>query len=196
MLTGRHQTRGINFLKPEQGIRAFEYALKQDNEHLIVADMDWKLFLRDQKNETGLLSEFMPSKKVAKANLLSQLQKAAPDQRKDILFEHVSRIAKEILGMPQNTVLNEDQGFMDIGMDSLMAVEFKNKLQGEIGKEYLLSSTLTFDYPSIKLMVHYLNQLFFPKESAEMPEKAMQEAKKDLTSMTKDEIKRIIKGKK
>ncbi|CAM9959588.1 unnamed protein product, partial [Choristocarpus tenellus] len=49
----------------------------------------------------------------------------------------------------------EDQGFFELGKNSLTAIEFKNKLQDVL--DCPLSSTLTFDYPTIKKLVNYLD---------------------------------------
>jgi acyl carrier protein len=46
------------------------------------------------------------------------------------------------------------QGFTDLGMDSLMAVELKNRLQTSL--ECSISASLVFDYPTVATLVDYL----------------------------------------
>ncbi len=52
-------------------------------------------------------------------------------------------------------------GFFDAGMDSLMAVELRNKLQENIGSIYTFPSTLAFDHPSINKLVQYFEEHIF-----------------------------------
>ncbi len=50
-----------------------------------------------------------------------------------------------------------DVGMFDLGMDSLMAVELKRRL--EAGTGLGLPSTLTFNYPTIRAMSSYLGRV-------------------------------------
>ena len=45
---------------------------------------------------------------------------------------------------------------LDMGLDSLTAVELKNNLQSNLGQFF--SSTLVFNYPNIHALVQYLSQ--------------------------------------
>ena len=54
------------------------------------------------------------------------------------------------------------QRLFDLGIDSLTAVELKNRLQS--GLDILLGATLVFDYPTVEALVdHLLEELFFKK---------------------------------
>jgi hypothetical protein len=46
------------------------------------------------------------------------------------------------------------QGFFHMGMDSLMAVQLKSRLENRLGKS--LPNTLIFNYPTIESMAGYL----------------------------------------
>jgi myxalamid-type polyketide synthase MxaB len=48
----------------------------------------------------------------------------------------------------------------DLGIDSLMAVELKNRLESGLGQS--LHSTLVFDYPTLESLAGYLSGIIFP----------------------------------
>ena len=51
-------------------------------------------------------------------------------------------------------------GFFELGMDSLMSVEFRNRLNRALSGEHMLSSTAVFDHPNIaSLAEHLLEEL-------------------------------------
>ena len=45
---------------------------------------------------------------------------------------------------------------MELGMDSLMAVELRNRLLGQFGSAFTITATAVFDYPTIELLAEYL----------------------------------------
>jgi acyl carrier protein len=48
------------------------------------------------------------------------------------------------------------QGLFDIGMDSLMSVELKTRLEKLVGRP--LPTTLTFNYPSVRALADFLTR--------------------------------------
>ncbi|MFI4954338.1 MAG: beta-ketoacyl synthase N-terminal-like domain-containing protein, partial [Gammaproteobacteria bacterium] len=67
---------------------------------------------------------------------------------------------KKVLG--QSQAIDENKGFFEMGMDSLMSLELKNRLQSLVGKS--LSNTLTFDYPTTDTLITYLASVLKIKE--------------------------------
>ncbi len=101
-------------------------------------------------------SEAIISKKSAPADskVSLQLQIATPARRRDILIAHLRSQTRSTLGFDQSREIELEQGLFDMGMDSLMAVELKGRLERSLGVS--LPSTLTFNYPTIKALVDYL----------------------------------------
>jgi acyl transferase domain-containing protein len=83
-----------------------------------------------------------------------QLKTASPARRRDILIAHLRSQTGSILGFDHSREIELDQGLFDMGMDSLMAVELKGRLERSLGVP--LPSTLTFNYPTIRTLVEYL----------------------------------------
>jgi len=70
------------------------------------------------------------------------------------LVRHVQEILAQILAIDiQQVDLN--QGFFDMGMDSLMAVKFRGHLERSVGVE--LPATLMLDYPTANALIDYLD---------------------------------------
>ncbi len=154
-LTERHGAGGFIAFKPEEGIRAFESALTQTIPHISVAKVDWKLVPIRQ----AFLSELIAAKPAETPILLQRLTDALPSERKDILIDYLQRTVEKILGL---SVINPDQGFFEAGMDSLMAVELRNKLQANMDSIHIFPPTLAFDYPSVQKLAHYFEEHIFP----------------------------------
>ena len=75
-------------------------------------------------------------------------------ERPALLVEHVGQQVQRVLQLA--SVPEEGVGFFELGMDSLMAVELRNRLQGQLGSAYPLSSTLALDYPNVRALAGHL----------------------------------------
>jgi acyl carrier protein len=59
--------------------------------------------------------------------------------------------------------LEEDRGLFQMGMDSLMSVRLKRRL--EAGTGLRLPGTLTLTYPTISALAEYLDEKLFPTKA-------------------------------
>ena len=60
----------------------------------------------------------------------------------------------KVLGLNPSTTVDPLQPLTEVGMDSLVAVELSNHLQGSLGRK--LPPTLAFEYPTIRALTDYL----------------------------------------
>jgi len=85
-------------------------------------------------------------------DLLSRLQEAPA--REELLVSFLQQEVQAVLRLsssPESTV-----GFFDLGMDSLMAVELRNRLNRAFAEEYTVPNTVVFDYPDIAALARHL----------------------------------------
>ena len=67
-----------------------------------------------------------------------------------------ARVA-HVLRWPAGEPIDDDTGFFDLGLDSLMAVQFRRRLAARTGEN--LPATLTFNYPNVAALVTFLLNL-------------------------------------
>jgi acyl carrier protein len=89
----------------------------------------------------------------AGSSVRERLQQAGPGERKTLLVGILVELVAEVLRLSRNEVAPRERLF-DLGVDSLIAVELKNRLQSALG--LVLSTTLLFDYPTIEALTGYL----------------------------------------
>jgi acyl carrier protein len=94
--------------------------------------------------------------KTAQPALLERLRQAPAKKRRQTLEAHVRDQAIKVLGLSPSFKLDLNQGLATFGMDSLMTIELKNRLQASVGKT--LSSTIVFDHPTVAALAEYLEQ--------------------------------------
>ncbi len=92
---------------------------------------------------------------------LEALLAALPGERRELLIDYLRQQLVQILRIANPEKLDRRQRLMDLGVDSLMALELKNRLQTRLNLNTKLPSTLIYDYPSIEAVAGYLEQVLF-----------------------------------
>lgn len=107
-----------------------------------------------------------PAARIVVASCRAALEAANPAERVDLLRKLVRDQVVQILRLdPSNPPARHDR-FMDIGMDSLMAVTLRNRLTAALGLDRPLASTLIFDHPTIEAVADHLLTILAPVVSA------------------------------
>ena len=86
--------------------------------------------------------------------IIEELKHKNPGARRSHLLAYLQTEVASVLGFEPSHRPDPEQGFFDMGMDSLLAVELKNRLAQALGLSLL--STLAFDHPNIQNLTAFL----------------------------------------
>ena len=108
-----------------------------------------------------------------------------------MLLDHVRFQVAQVLGLNSSQQIHLQQGFFDLGMDSLTSLELKNRLQNSLGCS--IASTVIFDYPTLEELVDYLAQKvlnleFIAEEAIELAQKEVDTEVHLLDELSQDEL--------
>ncbi|WP_040684602.1 SDR family NAD(P)-dependent oxidoreductase, partial [Nocardiopsis halotolerans] len=165
-LLSRH---GLPGMDPEDAVTAFGQALDRDLTALAIADVDWPRFrtaftanrpspLIGDLGLAGTAEAAGPGDAAA-GGLEARLSGLGRAERRRALTDHVCEHVAAILGYPSGDVLDVDRGLKDLGMDSVAAVELRNRLSTLTGLR--LPSGLAFSHPTCAALAHHLEERLF-----------------------------------
>jgi acyl carrier protein len=100
---------------------------------------------------------------------LGELQGLLPVERLDRLRELVRTQVMHVLRLDAASRPALHDRLMDLGMDSLMAVQLRNALNRALALDRGLPSSLIFDFPTIESIAAHLRERLAPAASAPVP---------------------------
>jgi acyl carrier protein len=165
------KAQGFRLLPPDEGLLVLEYAMRQRSPQVVVAGIEWPTFVKTNAAASPLMSDLRAASGMQTAastarpdDVLGRLQRATASERRKILKSHLEEQLVAVLGLASGTHIDEHQGLMDFGIDSLVSIEFRNRLQAALGRP--LPSTLVFDYPTVAALVDLLDGDLFGAAAA------------------------------
>lgn len=120
--------------------------------------------------------ESNPEPVAPRDDVRSRIIVATPSERPDLLRDFIRESVIRILRLSQEEAPARNARLMDLGFDSLMAVQLRNQLGAGLGLERPLPATLMFDYPTIDSLTSYLGKTLFPEEAPAEPSAVVQDA--------------------
>ncbi|MDZ8033646.1 type I polyketide synthase [Nostoc sp. DedSLP04] len=156
----RGQNLGLGAIAPEQVLKILEHLMSTAAVNVGVAPLQWskelrrwlsRPFYQDWQGAAEL------STRPVEGGFLQKLAAVANSQRRELLVNHVQTQVAQVLGLESGQAIALEQGFFELGMDSLTSVELRNRLQASLGVS--IPSTAAFDYPTVGELVDYLAAL-------------------------------------
>ncbi|BBA44077.1 MULTISPECIES: bifunctional LLM class flavin-dependent oxidoreductase/SDR family oxidoreductase [Burkholderia] len=170
---------GVGTLPPELAIATLERLMASGVTQSGVAQIDWPTLFRVDAPAAGsaLFSELaQPAAQPAQQEtaLLRQLHARAPRERVELITDTLAAMLAETLRLSSPDAIAPEQSLLDLGLDSLVALELTDRLTKVFGRPF--RATLFFSYPNLQTLAQYvLNEL-----SPSLPAPVVDEASGDL----------------
>lgn len=190
-LISRARESGFGVLEPGAGFQALEVALMAGRSQVMISPVDWPTFLRhsqpggyslaflndfiqpassvDQRsNDQSEAVDVRTERGVSKSAAFRQrLDAVAPNRRRSVVLEQIRNEVAHVLGLQNSGSLPNNKPLHEFGLDSLMAVELRNRLGDVVG--HSLPATLLFDYPTVDGLTEYLSRNALKLEETQSP---------------------------
>ncbi|WP_343574527.1 type I polyketide synthase [Mycobacterium sp.] len=154
--------RGVATLSPADALAGLADLMATSAVGGVVARIDWATFLplyqlAGKRAFLAQLQHEVPESTPASASgttqLVDRLTAAPAQQRKQLVVDYLRDVVAEVTRLDAEEIRDES-GFFAVGMDSLMAVELRTRVERAIGQE--LPATLAMDYPRLVDVADYL----------------------------------------
>ena len=184
----RMTDQGLTQISPAVGLDLMSQLMQQAKAQVGVIPIDWARFIPSASGPASgatplLLSALQPTtslqKPLVRSGVLKQLAKSEKGDHAQILSSYLRTQLAKVMGFSSAESINPNEQFGDLGMDSLMAVEFSNRLQKNLN--YPIPQTLAFDYPTISTLATYLSQKIVVDDSFQAELEDSEELVKDFS---------------
>ncbi|NUT22034.1 MAG: SDR family NAD(P)-dependent oxidoreductase [Hamadaea sp.] len=121
--------------------------------------------------------------------LLDNLGRMSVQERRAALFDLVRGRAAAILGYDHPSGIDVSRGFLELGFDSLTAIELRTALSEAVGTR--LPATLIFDHPSVAAVAEYLDVRLFGVEAPAVPDDLSRATAAELFDILDQELEQL-----
>ena len=169
----RLAARGLGWLTPKQGLAALSRLVRENTEAAAVAAVDGERLGRDGRRLPPLLDELRSERgpagpaadgdgSVPDGRWAARLREAGTAEREELLRAFLQEEVRSVLRL--RSPPPPDVGFFDLGMDSLMALDLRRRLDRALagvlppaeGEESGVPNTVVFDHPDITRLARHL----------------------------------------
>ena len=168
-LQNRWQAMGIQAMSPDEGIWAFNQLISMPATQVAVLPIQWNVLIRSLRGAfPPLLHDLtadatVPTPEAASRGESAWLERFLSARQQDqqkMLIELLSGHAAKVLGIKQPQSVDIYEPLTEMGLDSLMAVEFINQLRASLRHPFPF--TIAFEYRTIDALVEYLQAEIIP----------------------------------
>jgi malonyl CoA-acyl carrier protein transacylase/acyl carrier protein len=159
---------GFLTLGPNEALHFLERALLLNHSQLAIIKANWSQ-LKDTysvHHKQPMFDLLVPDVTLTESALtpilLNRLHEMPAWNRAEALSEYICQQVCALLEISDSSTIDLNRGFFDFGMDSLMAVSLRTRLEQQLGRK-LVASTI-FDFPSVERLTKYLLSLLFTDE--------------------------------
>jgi KR domain/Phosphopantetheine attachment site len=156
--------RGMGLLPPDMALACLKFALHSGRAQIAALLIDWESYAREFP--AGCVPSLLPGTRfnvrppaaATPGNWRQHLLAAAPGDCERRLYQYLEQEVRAGLGLPEGHVIDPRRGFAELGMDSILSVELRDRLCAEL--EVMLPATVVFEHPTLEtLTLHLLSQI-------------------------------------
>ncbi|MCL6672186.1 SDR family NAD(P)-dependent oxidoreductase [Streptomyces panaciradicis] len=162
----RLQRQGVRPMTSHEGLALFDAALSRDEPVLVPARLDPSApgpLLRG----LAVPPSSRKSREAVDAGLAQRVRALSRPDAEGVLLDAVRVQTAVVLGHPDTEQVRPTVAFRDLGIDSLMALELRNRLTEVTGLK--LPATLAFDHPNPSALARFLTEGLQPGADRESP---------------------------
>jgi acyl transferase domain-containing protein/NADPH:quinone reductase-like Zn-dependent oxidoreductase/SAM-dependent methyltransferase len=212
----RIDAQGIEAIAPAHGLELLETLMAAaPTAHVAVFPARWSAFLAQPAAAAPMLDTLRALQRTATRRAppapapapaaaagvadewLAQLQQATPARRHEAMLSFVGEQVARVIDAAGADAIDPRQPLNELGLDSLMAVELRNRLGSGLRLQRSLPATLVFDHPTLDALATYLTQAALPGvaavEATPAPEAcAPADAVDTIDGLSDEEIERLF----
>jgi NAD(P)-dependent dehydrogenase (short-subunit alcohol dehydrogenase family)/acyl carrier protein len=193
---------GLKGMPADLALQALSFLVTEGVAQRLVADVDWELLKPavETRGRRPFFSKIRTKPTIDRqtdpktAQWLKRLDGTAPEDRRELVSNLIAGEARRILGFHAEDQLDLDRGLFELGMDSLMSVQLKGRLEESIG--CALPATLTFTYPTVHALTDFLLSKVLKLSTTGKADVESfggnAEADEDLANLSDEEIKNML----
>ncbi|MEU7146378.1 type I polyketide synthase [Nocardia sp. NPDC046473] len=162
-------------LTPGPALDALQRAVRHSEPHLVIADVRWSRLsaARERAIRRDALFSVLPEVResaidavvpVERSAFRTRIETTPPSERRQLLLECVRRNVTAVLGHTSPSSVSTDRALRELGLDSLGAMELRNRLVVETGVP--MAPAVVFDRPTVGGLAQYLLEHFESAEAA------------------------------
>jgi NAD(P)-dependent dehydrogenase (short-subunit alcohol dehydrogenase family) len=148
---------GFGFLTPEAAYQALARMMRSGVAQGTILSVDWNAVQRSL-GKFAILEQVTDNRSSSKQpdeeKPFSRLLSVPRMEQLAFVERHVQTELQRVLRL--HTTPDKRAGMVDLGLDSLMAVELRNRLQCQVPGSLSLPTTLAFDYPTVVELSQFL----------------------------------------
>jgi acyl carrier protein len=168
----------------------------------IVADVDWPILrsVYESRRAQPLLSHMKAAELSVSPTQTNGVRNPtgpaidfgslAPDERREAIEISVRHEVAQVIGLPGSESINPTLNLFKMGIDSLMAIELKGRLERAVAAT--LPPSLAFNYPTVKALVEFLDATVAARVQSPDESKNVSELLTRLPNMSGEEVDSLL----
>jgi NAD(P)-dependent dehydrogenase (short-subunit alcohol dehydrogenase family)/acyl carrier protein len=152
--------RGMGDVETRPGLDMLGALIAEGKAQTGVFPINWAKLFRDARGpvppyfEQVAVSAAEVGQSGPGTGVLAELRACPSGQRASRLAEWIRQEVAGVLGTHSASAVDPEKGFWAMGMDSLLSLELRNRLQSALGRR--LDATLTMNHPNVSALARYL----------------------------------------